>query len=98
LPFAALGLLALAHVFDYSTFLVMTSRHGLAAELNPIVVTVATDYGLPGLTIAKAGSVLFLAFMIAMLARLHRRRVSAALLVLGIVAGVVGGLSNIASF
>ena len=39
------GLLLLAHVFDYGTFLWMTSRHGLSAEANPIVVMMATDFG-----------------------------------------------------
>jgi len=36
------------------TFLFMILRHGLSAEFNPVVVAVAQDYGLPGLTIAKA--------------------------------------------
>jgi hypothetical protein len=97
LPFVALGLLALAHLFDYSTFLVMTNRHGLAAELNPVVIFVATDFGLAGVTIAKIASVAFLAVMIITLARLNRGRVAGVLLAIGIVAGVIGGLSNIAS-
>ena len=37
----ALIVLVAAHAFDYFSFLVMTAKHGMAAELNPIVVTLA---------------------------------------------------------
>jgi len=92
----ALIFLALAHAFDYVTFLVMTSKHGLAAELNPVVVTLAEQFGLPGLTIAKLASVGFLAGVV-LLAAPQRRKVAGALLVIGISVGVLGGVSNIAS-
>ncbi len=97
MPTAALGLLALAHVFDYTTFLVMTSRHGLAAELNPVVIAVAQAFGVPGLTVAKTASVLVLALATIMLWRLHHNRVAASLLALGIFAGILGGVSNLAT-
>jgi hypothetical protein len=97
LPIIALLLLALAHAFDYLSFLVMTDRHGLTAEMNPLVVTVAQDFGLPGLTLAKLASVAFLGATAILLLRTNHRRVSIALLTVGIVAGVVGGFSNIAS-
>jgi hypothetical protein len=99
LPIAALSLLALAsaHLFDYGTFLVMTARHGLVAELNPVVVAVAQDYGLPGLTLAKVLSVLFLSLTAVLMVRVHRRKVAGALIVIGITAGLIGGFSNIAS-
>lgn len=90
-------LLALAHLFDFGTFLVMTSRHGLAAELNPIVVFMATEFGLPGLTIAKLGSVVFLAVTAWILYRARRNRVATTLVMIGVVAGIIGGCSNIAS-
>lgn len=92
----ALIFLALAHAFDYVTFLVMTSKHGLAAELNPVVVGLAEQFGLPGLTIAKLGSVAFLAGVV-ILAAPQRRKVAGALVVIGISVGVLGGVSNIAS-
>ena len=92
----ALILLALAHAFDYVSFLVMTSKHGLAAELNPVVVTLAEQFGLPGLTIAKLASVGFLAAVV-LIAAPQRRRVAGGLLVIGISVGVLGGVSNIAS-
>jgi hypothetical protein len=97
LPIVALSLLAFAHLFDFGTFLVMTSRHGMAAEFNPIVIAVAQDFGLPGLTLAKVASVLFLSLTVVLLARTHRRRSASVLLMVGIAAGIFGGLSNIAS-
>jgi hypothetical protein len=96
-PIVALCVLALAHLFDFSTFLVMTARHGLAAEYNPIVVAVAQDYGLPGLTLAKVATVVFLSLTVVLLVRTNRRRTASVLLMIGIAIGVFGGLSNIAS-
>jgi hypothetical protein len=92
------GLLLLAHVFDYGTFLWMTSRHGLSAEANPIVVMMATDFGLPGLTLAKIASVLFLAGVTVLLYRSSHLRTARLLVAIGVIAGVLGGFSNVASF
>lgn len=97
LPATALTLLVLAHLFDFSTFLVMTSRHGMSAELNPIVVFMASEFGLPGLTIAKLASVVFLAVTAVILYRSRRNRTATLLIVIGIAAGIIGGCSNIAS-
>lgn len=97
LPAATLTLLALAHLFDFGTFLVMTSRHGLAAELNPIVIYMDTTFGLPGLTVAKLASVVFLAVTAVILYRARRNRIATALLMIGVAAGIIGGCSNIAS-
>ncbi|MEO7119400.1 MAG: hypothetical protein ABIZ34_10555 [Candidatus Limnocylindrales bacterium] len=93
---AALAALAVAHLFDFSSFLVMTSRHGLQAEFNPVVVALAQDFGLPGLTIAKIGSVVLLATVVFLL-REKYRKVATMVLVIGIVAGLTGGISNVAS-
>ena len=38
----------------------MIERHGLDAELNPIVVALADNVGLIGLTLVKVGAVAFL--------------------------------------
>ena len=92
----AIILLVAAHTFDYLSFLVMTAKHGLVAELNPLVVRIAEDLGLPGLTLAKLASVLFLAGVVVIVSP-QRRRVAGALAFIGISAGVLGGLSNIAS-
>ncbi len=94
---AALGMLALAHLFDYVTFLMLLSRHGLAAEANPIVVNIAQTTGIPGLTLAKIATVAFAATL--MLLILPRRRwLAYGLLGFGVAAGLIGGISNVASF
>ncbi len=90
----ALGILAAAQLFDYVSFMVMIERHGLAAELNPIVIALANSTGLVGLTLVKAGAVVFLGFSV-MLLMPRRRHVATAVLAVGVVLGVVGGISNV---
>ena len=92
----ALGVLALAHFFDYASFLVMIDKHGLAAEANPIVVQLAEQAGLPGLTLAKIATVAFAAILMTLIAP-RRRRLAMGLLMFGVAAGLLGGLSNIAT-
>ena len=92
----ALAVLALAHLFDYASFLLMIDRHGLAAEANPIVVRLAEESGLPGLTLAKVVTVAFAALLMFVIAP-RRRRLAIGLLTFGIAAGLLGGFSNIAS-
>ncbi len=91
---AALMLLAGAQLFDYVSFLVMIERHGLAAELNPIVVALHHSLGLLGLTVAKAAAVVFLASS-ATLLMARRPTVAFGVLLVGIILGVVGGVSNV---
>ena len=93
-PLIALGVLAVAQLFDYVSFMVMIERHGLAAELNPIVIALANSVGLVGLTLVKAGAVLFLAFAVLLLMP-RRRHVAVAVLAVGVVLGVIGGVSNV---
>ena len=93
LAFAAL---LVAHLFDFVSFLVMMSRHGLAAEANPIVVLLAQEIGLPGLTLVKVAAVLFGGAVFVLLAP-RRRRLATALILYGICAGMVGGLTNVAT-
>ena len=90
----AMAALALAHAFDYFSFLVMTVRHGLAAELNPIVVQLAHEVGFLGLAIAKIATVVFACAAVWIVAR-TRRRFAIAVLVPGVAAGVLGGFSNV---
>ena len=92
----ALVFLVIAHAFDYVTFLAMTAKHGLAAELNPVVIGLAESFGLPGLTVAKLGSVAFLAAVVVLVTP-QRRRIAAVLVTVGISAGLLGGVSNLAS-
>ena len=94
MPAIALGVLAVAQLFDYLTFMVMIDRHGLAAELNPIVVALANNVGLFGLTMVKAGAVVFLGFAVLLLMP-RRRHAATVVLSVGVVLGVVGGVSNV---
>ncbi len=92
----AMGVLALAHFFDYASFLVMIGRHGLAAEANPVVVLLHQEIGLAGLTLAKVVTVAFAAGLMFIIAT-RRRNLAVGLFVFGVMAGVVGGVSNIAT-
>ena len=93
----AIGILAAAHFFDWATFLILMSRHGLAAEANPIVVRIAQTSGVPGLTLAKILTVAFAASLMVLIAP-RRPKLALALVAFGVAAGLVGGISNIASF
>jgi hypothetical protein len=92
----ALGVLALAHLFDWLSFLVMIARHGIEAEANPIVVTLVEQTGVPGVTLAKIATVVFAAGMAVLIAP-KRRRLAMVLLTFGAAAGMVGGITNIAT-
>jgi len=92
----ALGVLALAHLFDWLSFLVLLARHGIGAEANPIVVTLVEETGVPGVTLAKVATVAFAALLAVQIAP-TRRRMAMVLLTFGVVAGLVGGVSNIAT-
>jgi hypothetical protein len=95
LPVAVVALV-LAHLFDLLSFVVLTARHGLAAEANPIVVRLAEELGLPGLTLAKVAAVVLGASVFAILAP-KRRGLAMTVLVFGVGAGLVGGVSNLIS-
>lgn len=92
----AFAVLLIAHLFDWASFVVMTSLHGLEAEANPIVVFLAQEVGLPGLTVVKLAVVVFGGAVFAVLAP-QRRRLATALIIYGIAAGLVGGVSNVAT-
>jgi hypothetical protein len=93
---AAFGVLALVHFFDLASFVLMVYRHGLTAEANPIVVQIARDAGLPGLTVAKIVTVGFAAIILVLLAP-RNRRLAMGLLMFGIAAGLIGTVSNLAT-
>jgi hypothetical protein len=92
----ALGFLTLAHFFDWASFLVMIARHGLEAEANPIVVRLVEEAGVPGVTLAKVATVAFAALLAVLIAP-RRRRTAMVLLTFGVAAGMVGGISNVAT-
>jgi hypothetical protein len=93
---AALGLLILAHLADYTTFVVMTAIHGPSAEANPLVATIFEDWGLPLLTVAKFATVLLVAAVFLVVGR-DRPRVAAGVLAFGVFIGVLGAISNVAT-
>lgn len=93
LPVAAL---AAAQAFDFVSFLAMTRRHGLAAEINPLVVMIAEAFDLRTLAILKLAVIAYVAVTVAILAK-KRPRLAGSVLAIGVVAGIAGGLSNLAS-
>lgn len=92
----AIGVLVVAHMADYTTFMVMVARHGINKELNPIVASLAVDHGLALLTVAKFATVLLVAATFLVVSRTHRK-IAAVVLVAGVVVGAVGTVSNIAT-
>ena len=92
-----LGLLIIAHVADYATFVVMVGRGGLGTEMNPLVATIAEDWGLALLTVAKFATVLLVAATFLIVGR-SRPRLATGVLAFGVFIGGLGTMSNIATF
>ncbi|HET9852959.1 MAG TPA: hypothetical protein VFP56_10690 [Candidatus Limnocylindrales bacterium] len=84
-----------AQLFDLATFVTMMHRLGPAAEVNPLVGALFALYGFPMVAIVK---VVLLALVSAistiLIVRTARPRLAAGLLGLGILIGLIGGLSN----
>jgi hypothetical protein len=97
----ALGTLALAQAFDFATFYVMVARHGLGAELNPMVRGVYESLGTSGVVAAKLALVLLIASLY--VAAWGRGRggiwaIAGGLpIALAITAGIIGGITNASS-
>jgi hypothetical protein len=90
--------MAVAQFFDFGTFAVMVRRHGPTSEANPLVAAIFGDLGLGGTALAKAALVLLVASVGLILAgrngTVGRRRTAALVVGLGIVGGLVGGITN----
>jgi hypothetical protein len=100
--FLRLATLFLAQAFDLATFSAMVARHGAMAEANPIVSRLFDSYGMPAVIIVKLALVLFVgALSVAALSQ-GRRGVWSVIggmpLALGIAAGLIGGITNAATF
>ncbi|MGD8487229.1 MAG: hypothetical protein PVH07_11380 [Chloroflexota bacterium] len=93
---AGIGLLIIAHIADYTTFVFMVARHGLGAEANPLVAMLAEEWGLALLTVAKFATVLFVAATFLIVGR-TRPRLAAGVLAFGIFIGSLGAVSNVAT-
>jgi hypothetical protein len=92
-----IGVLIVAHLADYLTFVVMITRHGLDSEANPIVSTLAQEHGFLVLTIAKTAAVLLVASTFLVVGR-TRPRMAAGVLGVGVFVGGLGALTNAATF
>jgi hypothetical protein len=90
-----LTLLGLAQLADFLTFRTMLAAHGAAAELNPLALSLQA-HGLFYTLVAKLTVWALVAAIVAVLVR-DRPRLAWAVLAFGIVAGVVGALSNLAT-
>jgi hypothetical protein len=95
-----LATLLAAQLFDFGTFTLMIDRHGISAEMNPIVAQGFDTYGLPVLIFAKIALVVLLGAIVVLLARDHPTHravpgMAAFITVLAVSAGLIGGISNV---
>jgi len=94
LALAALTLSA-AQLLDLATFVAMVRAVGPGAEQNPLVALLFGAYGFPIVAIAKLALVAAVTAVVAMLLGVRPRpRVAATVLAVGIVVGLIGGISN----
>ena len=92
---AAVLTMSAAQLFDLATYVAMVHRLGPGAEVNPLVALLYGLYGYPLVAIAK---VVLLAAVTAIGAILVQRqgnaRLAVAVLAVGIIIGLAGGISN----
>jgi hypothetical protein len=100
--FLRLATLFLAQAFDLATFSIMVARHGAGAEANPIVSDLFDSLGMPAVVVAKLALVLLVGALFVMAHTRDRRGVWALIgglpLALAITAGLIGGITNAATF
>ena len=82
-----------AQMFDWSTFMVGFTRHGISDEMNPIVIALANKGGMILVSLAKFGLILF-ACSIALYVAPKYPLVARLLILVGVFAGIIGGISN----
>jgi uncharacterized membrane protein YqjE len=103
-PATQLGLrvlvMAVAQFLDFGTFVRMVQAHGLQTEANPLVRSIAEDFGLGGIALVKAALVLLVAAVTVILARRVPLRwsptLATAVVFTGILGGIAGGWTNAA--
>ena len=86
-----------AQLLDLGTFVRMVRIHGGGVEANPIVAAIFSDFGLPFVAVTKIAALSLIVAVIVVLASTDRpsnRVLAATVAVFGVVAGVIGGLSN----
>ncbi|MGH2475163.1 MAG: DUF5658 family protein [Candidatus Limnocylindrales bacterium] len=100
--FLRLATLFLAQAFDLATFTVMVAKHGAAAEANPLVSDLFLTQGMAAVVLAKLALVVLVgALFVASWS--HGRRgvwsvVGGIPLALGIAFGLIGGITNAATY
>lgn len=99
LRFRLAALLA-AQLFDFGTFTLMIGKHGIAAEVNPIVAQGFAVFGMPVLVVAKIALVVLLASIVVLLTRDQPSRraipgLAAFITIMAVLGGMIGGISNV---
>ena len=94
-----LAAIVAAQLFDFVTFTLMVERHGINAELNPLVAASFHAGGLPILFAIKLALVLLVGSTIAILGRRGspvelQSKLASIITVLAVLGGVFGGFSN----
>jgi hypothetical protein len=100
--FLRLATLALAQAFDLATFNIMVARHGMIAEANPLVHQLFGSMGMSAIVFAKLAIVLLTAALCLAASARGGRGVWAVVgglpLAIGIAGGLIGGITNTATF
>ena len=92
LRFRIAALLA-AQLFDFGTFTLMIGRHGIVAEVNPIVAQGFDAFGMPILALSKVALIVLLARDVP--SRRPIPGLAATITLLAVIGGLVGGISNV---
>lgn len=94
--------LFLAQTLDLATFTVMVARHGPTAEANPIVSDLFSTFGMPAIILVKLALIVLVAALALAAAGRGGNRMAALVgglpLAVGITAGLIGGITNAATF
>ena len=92
---AAVLTMSAAQLLDLATFVAMVRAVGPAAEANPLVAVLFGAYGFPLVAITEVLLVAATTAIVAMLLGVRPRpRMAAAVIAVGIVVGLIGGISN----
>jgi hypothetical protein len=88
-----------AQMFDFVTFTIMVERHGVQAELNPIVAASFLTGGLPILFFVKLALVMLVGATIVILGRRESpievpSKLASLITVAAVIGGVFGGWTN----
>ena len=90
-----------AQFFDFGTFTLMVGRNGIVTELNPVVSQGFMIFGMPFLALAKIMLVVLICSIVVLLGRggessRPARGLAAFVTILAVLAGMIGGVSNVA--